>query len=474
MRTNALVRQVARLALLVLVAGFGLDAYADDPAGGTEEGEKKWKLRGEIRTRFEYLENFLDGQDSDESGDINDDEFSFAPYRVRVGAEGELPRDVHALVELQSFGTLGNEDPVKSLLFPPDQAGELEDLEDVNVQQAWVELRRIGGSGSSLRIGRQEDPYGTELWKGDNDFGNGISFDGARWWWTSRRGKDTIGAFYYKIDEDNVDPFFEFGGSEDANFFGATADFKLPEDRGTVGGYVFDLQLLSDFPSTKIYTIGGHYRREPSRDHAWDWNAELAIQTGDLEGGAPTGLDVSSSLFEGWIGFNWGEGVRQRVHLGAFFASGDDDPFDEDFEAAIPLFGDGHAWNRLGDTDFFGTNFTETFIFGLFSEDGTITGITDISVGYKAKAASGRHKFLGALHQFMATEDFVAITGLGPVAEDDLGLELDLRYGYEYSENVAIEVGVANLALGDAFDLIVSSGDADDVLRAWGQLRLRF
>ena len=184
--------------------------------------------------------------------------------------------------------------------------------------------------------------------------------------------------------------------------------------------------------------------------------------------------DIDASVFEGSLGFNWAHGdSTSRVHVGAFVASGDDDPTDSDIEAFFPLWGDIHANNRLGDTDLFGlasANIVSTVANGGFG----FANITDINAGYSLKA--GNHSFSVDVHSFVTTEDVMIGFGPGALTDDDLGSEVDLKYGFNYSSNVSIEVGVADFMAGDLIDAaeLSGSGDADDILRAWAQIRLRF
>src|SRR5262245_7717258 len=57
------------------------------PAVFAEEGDtdKKFQVTGDIRMRWERLENYFDFQDAKSDIPGSDDAFSFFPYRFRVG-----------------------------------------------------------------------------------------------------------------------------------------------------------------------------------------------------------------------------------------------------------------------------------------------------------------------------------------------------------------------------------------------------
>lgn len=450
----------------VLAAGAllaAVPALADDHEATGQE-EKRFHIHGEVRVRGDYTENFFDLED-DEAVSAIDDEFGFWPYRIRIGADGQLADNVRGYIELQGSGFLGNEFPLKSDDFPPDQAFEPDpfgsgDQDDINLYQGYLDLQKIGGSDFSIRIGRQEHTYGTELLLGDNDFYAGASFDGGRGMWTTDRYD--VNFFYYKIFEFNQVQgcgFCNDGTSEDANLFGATLDWKVGEDTGTFGAYLMRFQELGI--STAWWDIGARWARMPDKEKNFDWNAELVLQNGEAASGL---LDIKGFAAEGWFGYSFGGGGRHRVHLGALIASGDDDITDTDLDDFIPLFGDDHAYNRLGDADFF-----------------TVTNITDVNLGYKFMSENEKHSFAASAHAFTMTEEITTSAfpanpvnsgfGPGPLVpnEDDLGTEIDLKYSYKFADNTKLSVGVANLAPGDAF-----GPDADDVLRVYAQARVRF
>ncbi len=444
-------------ALGVLAAGAllaAVPALADDHEATGEE-EKRFHIHGEVRVRGEYTENFFDLEDDETISEGGDDEFGFWPYRVRIAADGQLAENVRGYVELQGAGFLGNEIPQKSDDFPPDQAFEVDDQDDINLYQGFLELQKIGGSNFSARIGRQEHTYGTELLLGDNDFYAGASFDGGRGWWATDRYE--VNLLYYKIFESNQVQgcgFCTDGSSEDQNLFGATLDWKIAEDAGTFGAYLLRFQDLES--NSAWWDVGARFARMPEKDKPFDWNVELVFQNGE----AFTGLvDVKGFAAEGWFGYSFGGGGRHRVHVGGLIASGDDGTDPTDLEDFIPLFEDNHAYNRLGDADFF-----------------TVTNITDWNAGYKFTSANEKHGFAAAFHKFTMTEELGAnpvnsFFGPSPfvLGEDDLGTEVDLKYSYMFAENTKLSVGVANLAPGDAF-----GADPDDVLRVYAQARVRF
>jgi len=442
--------------LLTVLAG-ALCGLTFVPALAQDDAEKKFVINGEVRARYEYLNNYFDLTDNDNSGDINDDSVSLAPYRAMVGLTGMFAKNVTAHVDLQYVGLFGDEfSPAKDGGTPPTQffTPYQFNTQGVQLYTGWLEIGKIGGSDFGARIGRQEHTYGTELFMGDNDYYAGLSFDGGRGMWN--HGNHDLNFFYYKIAEANFPFGGGSGGAVDSDFFGATYDYNFANGWGKVGGYVLAGQDLDGFgpvgiEDSKVYTIGARWNRERmtgDKLNMFDWNIEAAMQTGDAgDPDLPT-FDLSGMIVEGWFGFNFNAGeTNGRVHVGYFMTSGDDITTADEDEGFIAMYGDFHANNRLGDLDWIDQ-------FGP-------SDITDISVGYEHWFGTA-HYVMAAYHMFTETEDNGA-------PSDDLGDEIDLTYGYQYSKNLAFEVTAGQASPGDAIGT-----DLDSVQRITGQAKLRW
>jgi len=501
--------------LMLVVAAFV------SPQALAADDEGKTKFTGELRSRFEYVENYLDAT-SDKNWD-GGDAVSFWPYRVRLGIEHEFGDSVRVFGEIQNAGHFGRPDwseygtptslfnyydglgpyylqpmhgmdwyPwVTSLEEPAFHGNAYEGAfwgtgRGTLLYQAYAELGKLGVDSLSLRVGRQEHTLGTQLLMGNNEFYNGISFDGARLMWKPE--KFGVEAFYYKLNE-------SYAASTDANFFGVTGTYKISDTLGSIDGYVLQYQNLDDtdlvftpswlaWANLDLTTLGARWGRmvksaDDMKAGAFDWNAEIALQSGD----APTYVgdngqyDFSGTIFEGWFGWNFATGSgRSRVHVGTLMASGQ--KYDEDYaengdlkyKGFIPLFGNNWAANRLGDLDMF-----------------DMTDIFDINLGYAFMTANDKHKFGVMFHMLDLAED-VAI--YDPEAEDyqllsSLGTELDLRYTWKLNDKTSVSGGYAYLMPGDVFDAAIDDytygnealphlTSADSVSRLWAQLRVRW
>ena len=313
-----------------------------------------------------------------------------------------------------------------------------------------------------MRVGRQEHTYGTELFLGDNDYYAGQTFDGVRGMW--QHGHNDLNVMYYKISENNCfAPCFGLSSSADSSLFGATYDWHF-KTWGTVGGYYLVGQDLGGDgpvgqPDSKLNVYGARWNRGMMSDdklNMFDWDLEYAAQSGDAldPAAAAFKFDLSGSVLEAWFGFNYKAGNSHgRAHVGYFMTTGDKTTTTKD-EGFIPLYGDFHANNRLGDMDWvdqFGKR-----------------NITDINVGYDHWFGD-EHHVMFAYHTFKATKS-------NGFVSDKLGDEIDLRYDYMYSKNLSLGVMIGQVNPGDGVQLIypytLPANAKDSIQRASIQVKL--
>jgi hypothetical protein len=457
--------------LLTVLAGV-LAGMTFVPALAQDDPEKMFTFNGEVRARYEYLNNYYDLTDNQGSGDTNDDSFSIAPYRVMIGMTGNFAKNVTGHIDLQYIGNFGDQlTPYWGYNFPPDQAFDAYNNwygNGINLYTGWIEMGKIGGSDVGLRLGRQEDTYGTELFLGDYDYYGGLSFDGLRGMW--QHGSNDLNLFYYKLAELNGDYWGSLpgdgGGANDSNLFGATYDWKF-KTMGTVGGYILFGQDMAGagpvyYPDSSIATYGARWNRgmmDGDKLNMFDWNIEAAGQSGDIgDPSAPNpSIDIASWIVEGWFAFNFQAGdTHGRVHIGTLMTSGNKTPTtgpdtkDEDF---YTYFGDFHAYNRFGDLD---------WVDGFGQHN-----ITDWNIGYEHWFGE-QHYVMIAYHMFNETETFTA------GASDKLGDEIDLTYNFQYSKNLGFQFTMGQANPGEAAESFygVVPGDGDPVQRITAQAKL--
>ena len=428
---------------LALVFAIGLVAV---PAMA-EEGE--FTSDGDMRLRWDYFQNYSDASDDNlPSGD--NDTYDLFPYRARLGVQGKFTDRAWGRVEVQAGGWFG--DPLATTGYPYPNAQPV-NFGLVQLYQGYV---TVEGGTFDFTAGRKETVLGNELQIGNNDFYNGLVFDGI----------DVQGDFsswdlnlYYKHLNET------FQARNDTTLWGADAVINIGSTH--IDPYIIFVKNFNDAagpgtafpPLAEMYTFGIAWEKEISEEKkGWDLNVEIAGQTGDF-GPVGTKVDIASYIFEGWFG--WSFGGAGRVHLGYLIASGDDGTDLSETSAWVPLFTDPHANNRLGNLDLFAG-------FGPNVADPTgrgMSNIQDISLGYDWWGGE-RHHGMIAIHSFSRPETVGALS-------DDIGQELDLSYDYMYARNSRLEIGVSTLFAGDAISELTGGND-DNITRIWAQVHLNW
>ncbi len=324
-----------------------------------------------------------------------------------------------------------------------------------------MDWEEVGGTPVALRIGRQEHTLGNELHLGDNDFYNGLSFDGVRAMVDFEL--TDLDVFYYMIVErDLVGPggSTAAAGNNDTRLWGAHANFDIADGQ-TIEPYLFSFRngapLGASTFTDDIYTFGALYQRARGDGGGMDWSAELALQDGETAScpGASANCDQSSYIVEGWFGYAFGGDGQHRVHIGGLLLGNGNDV--NDSEAFNELFPDTHR--RAGAMDLFAEGSASAINGAPFSGGvDTFHNLTVIDVGYEW--SSGPHSVYAAYLDFTASEDFGG--------EDDIGSEIDFIYDFETGEHLALQLGAASFMPGDAF----SAPADDDALRFWAMLRV--
>ena len=413
--------------LLTVLAG-ALAALPFVPARAGDDTEKRFEFDGLVRARFDYTNNFFDHTKT------TDDYQNFTSYRAYVGLTGNFAKNVSAHVVVQDTGNFGGK---TGNVFSDNSS-------HVTFYQGWVDAADIGGSGFSLRLGRQEHTYGTELFLGDSDYYNGQTFDGLRGRW--QRGGNDLNFFHYKLYEQSsvnqpAPPFF--GGpttvTGDTNISGVTYDYMF-KTMGTVGGYVLFAQdlgghglLPTDHSTLNTYGVRwNNGMMNGDKLNMIDWNIEAAVQDGTSRGFDETKTNLGGWVGEGWLGFNFKAGDSHgRAHVGTLMTSGFKNSSSKDGEFHN-LFGDFHAHNRFGDMDWL------EYYWG-------VADVTDINVGYEHWIGAD-HRVMIAYHNFTETDGDV-----NHLQHDKIGHEVDVEYNYQYSKNVGIEVMLGQASLNSSF-----------------------
>jgi len=469
-------RALIGVALAALFAPFFLQA-AESPEGGVKlqiSDDIDLTLSGELRTRYEWNDNLVDFNSD------TDDEFGYVPSRARLGFRVGLPKNVAVQIDMQNLFAFGQDTPdrlkeyyatmpnvpLNGVPFLTEFPGGTywaapasgyvlagSHRDDLGLYQAYIEADEIGGTKWGMRIGRQEMAFGNEWLLGNNDFYGGASLDGIRGWYGFDKGK--LDLFWAKVDEQNTGASGQINfGDDDTDLFGVY--YTWPEVADTAVNLDFyGIGLKSNYDGGAnqhntdytSYWIG--FRAFSLPEHGLHYNAEFTYQMGDISRYAGVNLaddmNLSAYGFEGSVGYTWDLAGNPDVHGGLTYATGDDDPADNDFDAFVAPLPDPHP--RLG-----------------FADLVSASNLLAYQIGY---AGSMNNQAWGLeVYRFDLAEDFMG--------DDHLGGEIDVWYAYQYSKNLSVQVVAAMFQSADVIEDIVGNNNTDDAMRFYTNLVVKY
>ena len=410
---------------------------------------------GSVRIRSDFASNMGDFFDETTGPPAIgfDDEGTFFPYRVRFALGVNLPREMRAFLEIDT-NDAGN--VFGSALPGPDENG-------IDFYQAYLKFGDFFDLPIDVTFGRQELVFGDEFIFGDNDFYEGLSWDGVRVDFNAGRGNWSL--FAMEVTEASpVAPLTSTGSLAVANdntdriVWGGYTVWDLATDNvldlyafidnnnadSTVGPPIFD----------NVLTVGARFARDPGGE-GFDYKAEVALQQGDRD---VFGVEADSGglAFDGRIGYSLD---RHWFALMYTQFEGDDNPGDADIDVFLTPWQDIHGrfgnmdvlkWSVLGTGPTSATRlaFWERSTFGLnpaaVATDTATFGINIIQLRY-AMLVNDEWDWGVNLLRFDTDAD-------APGVEDDLGNELDFYVNHVYSEHVAFTLNLSFFSAGDLID----------------------
>ena len=467
------------------------------------------RFTGQIRERFEYIDNMRDFRTG------RDDETDFIDSRVRLGVGMEFQDYVNAFIELQHVGYFGD----SSTEFGPNLRND-EDSE-VQLYQAYIDFERFFGTPVRFRFGRQEIVKGTQFLIGNADFDEGLTFDAARFTYRFHRIGLEVDAWAARLSDNYVDAIIMPGDPDDVRFDADKRDFfgtyltwtGIHEKASFIDALEFYVLFIhdqtgdlndanaaltgrspayfrpigmtanfsNDFVGEDRWTVGGriHGSLIDDEQRRLSYNFEMAFQFGDAGSNGAFDVDTGRPVpgggarkhgriralgIEANVRHRWKEVfLSPSLEFGYVYAGGDNDPYDGVVHTFNPLFQNNHE--RLGYSDMF---FAENI--HAFSLIGRLYPFS------KLEAGVGLHYFAAA-----ADEDLGAPRAYAPLTGDlshDAAFEFDLFIKYRYSKRVKMMLNYSRVQPGK----IVSgneralTGDAgrDSIDRAYFHVQFDF
>ncbi|MEM7308257.1 MAG: alginate export family protein [Planctomycetota bacterium] len=420
-------------------------APADGPWRIEERaGFPEWlELGVEQRTRYEYLDEDFRASNAGEENEL----FALRTLVDVTLHEGPL-RATAELMDSRQYGA-PDDAPVNTTIVNP-----------VELLQAHVGYRAEGvftaDDALDMQLGRQTLNLGSRRLVARNRFRNTInSFTGLQAAW-SGAAEETVRAFAFfpvrrlpRDQDELLDNEIEFDEErEETLFYGIHAAKSFPERDLDAEVYIYGLdEDDEDDVATRdrrIWTAGARLLRAPAeREFGFEW--ESMYQFGDSRASTSaadqTDLDHSAHFHHLSVGYRFPGESKPTLECLFDYASGDDDPDDDENNRFDTLFGA----RRF--------EFGPTGIFGAFARSNLV------SPGLRLKlspAASTQVMLAHRLHYLASDTDAWTTSGLVDPSGDAgsfLGQLAEIRVRHDLvSKNLRLEGGVAHLFAGDFID----------------------
>ncbi len=316
--------------LLTLSLTFGLPARSEqvtDPM--SHEPALRWSLQE--RVRGEWRENNTDFDSSTKA--LTDDEWLL--QRLRVGVLWSPAPWFRLMVEGQ--------DTREFFSDRPNRVGELgaEGDDALDLQQAFVEAGHP--DSLSLRLGRQTLVYGDKRLISSAEWGNPTRvFDAAKMhlqrekWWV-----DAFAASVVQIEGDrfNRSDWLDSDSIREQIFSGiyfatSALDIQVTE------AYLLGLHENHEDGRTGFYTLGTRMKADPAKTRGWEYDVEMAAQTGKVKGREHEAFAGHWGLTYHWLKHSW----KPRLGIDYAYATGDGDPTDKQSRTFQNLFPTNHLY----------------------------------------------------------------------------------------------------------------------------------
>lgn len=394
---------------------------------------------------FAELQNVLVGGSVRVRGNwwiSDDDNLAFVEQRTRLNVRADFTDAVSAFIEVDSWDAWGD-DFRSNYLTGVD--GRAVTNDDVEIYQGYIEANEMWGQPLRARIGRQEIKLGSGWLVGTNDKNalfTGLSFDAVRL--TYATDQVSVDALWAKLAE--TSPAQEDG---DADLYGVYASYLGIENVSLDAYWLFMRDAANWKGSLDLHTFG---LRGAGTVGAFDFEAEAAYQIGNLDDQRRFFNRDDDYDWEAWgvnaeVGYTFDMNYTPRVFLGGAWLEGSDE---EDL-----------AFDRL----------YSNWEYSLFLDNmGNMTGLWLARAGVSAMPTESVKVSLAGAYLSCDNDDEDHCWLRDNNDDDEIGWEVDASVLYNYTEDLAFEVGYAHFFDGDDED----RGIEDDMDYVYFETKLAF
>ncbi len=416
----------------------------------------------EERIRFEGRDNNRDFDASKD--DDNDDTWLLNRFRFGLAVKPVSWLKLYGQTQdlREGFSDRAN--------IPGVRGAEGDDAFDL--RQAYVAIGDTKKFPLLFTGGRQSVSYGDSRLVADSRWNNlGRTFDALRLrfeepnFWVEGFAMRPVQIKRHEFnDSDSADNFFGVYASTTALPFQTTDFYVFYRDKTDNQPDLdptnkIDPQGTWNGPAVRFVTIGARVASTPDKLNGWDYNAEAVYENGDLYKSdlGSTRFNLSAFAVHAGGGYTFkGTPWKPRIGLTYDFASGDDDPNDNDSQSFQNLFPSNH--DKFGLMDEFGWRNLHDARFEV-----NLKPIKKLSFDfhYHAFWLADTHDYwfrsngLSTLRTTSPDGRDVRTIGAGNYA----GQEVDAIATYDVTKNVKLQVGYAHFFAGD---YLVDTGPHSD------------
>ena len=280
----------------------------------SDVGAQELTFGGQIRPRTEFRNPVGDGHDV------------FTSMRARLNITAALDQDVNVFIQLQDVRLWGEE----SDTFTDYNA------DNFDFHQAYMDIKDMGDSAISLRIGRQAIGLGGQRIIGAVEWAQqGRAFDGVLATVKTQWGKvQGVGVRLSDTTAEGIN-----GNAYLAALYATASGTNTSADFYGIYHHVSpEASNAGISDNTRLWTLGARIYGEKSN---WTYRAEGSFQTGERRG--PNG---SAFMFGGRLGTTLGKG---NLTLWYDYLSGDGNFKDSKWKSFDTLFATNHKYYGFAD-----------------------------------------------------------------------------------------------------------------------------
>jgi hypothetical protein len=341
---------------------------------------------------------------------------SFVEQRTALNVKADFTNEVSTFIEFDSYNDWGQGFRSDYLTGIDSRGGS-----DVNLYQAYINVKDLWGTPLSLRVGRQELVFGGGFLLGNNStapYFTGLSFDAIRLTYATDQFK--IDAFAAKLAET-----FQNFGKGDTDLYGVYGSYIGIEDVALDAYWLYVQDNTVVGQDVDIHTLG---LRGTGKLGGFDFLADVAYQFGSVDGqpsACPAGFgeaNVDYGTFGGQaiVGYTFDVAWQPHVFgLFAYYGAGDADNSCWSNDRTLPF-------NRL---------FSDVQYSDFVDLNSNATNVIGYALGVQVSPTECTSVTLAG--KYLDTEENIG-------KQSGWGWEVNLVGSYHYSEDLAFSAGYSH------------------------------